>query len=248
MSLQLGPLFAFPMHAKPWCSYGTLRGKTPDCPRLDYRITAGFLDRDILNGGLHRAIDTGNASTEHPVLSPCSAPMRHLQHFDGARGREWELGGGWSLETWHLHPHPEDPQKPDSGTARGPWQQVERGQTVGLTGSTGRDLPDGSPMPPHTHIVLIRSGVAVDPEPYLHLNNAPGLRIQGATDDMATFTDVPEDHPFYHDIEWMAEKGITKGIPNRDGSLRFEPDRPVTRAEMSAFLHRLYSVVLQDVD
>jgi hypothetical protein len=56
--------------------------------------------------------------------------------------------------------------------------------------------------------------------------------------DMARFTDVPQDHPFRGDIEWAAQQGITKGIKNPDGTFRFEPDRPVTRAEVMAFLRR----------
>ena len=62
---------------------------------------------------------------------------------------------------------------------------------------------------------------------------------------MATFTDVPEGHPFYHDIEWMAANRITRGYPNKgpdgkpDGTFRYQPDSPVSRAELAAFLHRL---------
>lgn len=248
MALQLGPLYPQPLHEKPWCAYGTLRGRKPECPRFDYRITSGFLDRDILNGGLHRAVDVGNASTEHPVLSPYGGQMRQLHHFDGARGREWDLGNGHALEAWHLSPDPEDPHKPDKGTLRGPWQRVERGQQIALTGNTGADLPDGSPMPAHTHWMLLRHGVAIDPEPHLYIDGVFGVPIAGAIDDMARFTDVPEGHPFYHDIEWMAEQGITRGIPNPDGTLRYEPDAATTRAQMAAFMRRLYSVILADVD
>jgi subtilisin family serine protease len=42
---------------------------------------------------------------------------------------------------------------------------------------------------------------------------------------------------FEHDIVWMALEGLTKGCnpPRND---RFCPDRPVTRGELAAFLHR----------
>ncbi|QRZ61459.1 S8 family serine peptidase [Rothia sp. ZJ932] len=49
------------------------------------------------------------------------------------------------------------------------------------------------------------------------------------------FTDVPTTHPFYKEISWMAEQGITTGWA--DGT--FRPDAPVERAAMAAFFYRL---------
>ena len=242
MSLTLGPLFDKPMHPKPWCRFGLDRGETPDCPRLDYRITSTFTDVDLVNGGLHRAVDTGNADRGWPVLSPVNAPMRFLHHFDGARGREWDLGGAWLLSAWHVAASRNDPQRPVKGTAAGLWQMVRRGQTVALTGDTG--LGTGA----HTHIELKRAGIRYDPEPHLYIDGKPGDPIEGATDDMATFTDVPEGHPFYGDIEWMYEKGLTAGIPNKDGTLRYEPDAATNREQMAAFLHRLYLLIAAEFD
>lgn len=53
-----------------------------------------------------------------------------------------------------------------------------------------------------------------------------------------SFNDVPESHPFYEEIEWMASTGITEGFP--DGG--FHPSDPVTRQAMSAFMQRLYDL------
>jgi hypothetical protein len=50
-----------------------------------------------------------------------------------------------------------------------------------------------------------------------------------------SFNDVPTTHPFYDEVEWMAEEGITTGFP---GGL-FKPSADVTRQSMSAFMHRL---------
>jgi hypothetical protein len=50
-----------------------------------------------------------------------------------------------------------------------------------------------------------------------------------------TFSDVSPSHPFYDEIEWMAEEGISTGY--QDG--RFRPSEPVTRQAMSAFMYRL---------
>jgi hypothetical protein len=50
-----------------------------------------------------------------------------------------------------------------------------------------------------------------------------------------TFSDVPADHPFNAEIEWMAATGISTGFP--DGTYR--PGEPVTRQSMAAFMARL---------
>ena len=43
-------------------------------------------------------------------------------------------------------------------------------------------------------------------------------------------------------IEWAKEKGLIKGYP--DGS--FQPDKPLTRAEMCAILERFYALLWED--
>ena len=48
----------------------------------------------------------------------------------------------------------------------------------------------------------------------------------------ATFTDVPTDHPFYADIEWLHAAGYASGYA--DGS--FDPTRPLTRQAAAAML------------
>jgi hypothetical protein len=49
-----------------------------------------------------------------------------------------------------------------------------------------------------------------------------------------TFSDVPEDHPFFAEIEWMAAEDITTGY--RDGT--FRPGDTLTRVQVAAFLYR----------
>jgi hypothetical protein len=51
------------------------------------------------------------------------------------------------------------------------------------------------------------------------------------------FTDVPTDHTFYTDIQWLAGEGITRGCNPPDNTL-FCPDDFVTRGQMAAFLVR----------
>ena len=47
-------------------------------------------------------------------------------------------------------------------------------------------------------------------------------------------SDVPTDHPFYEDVVWAAQRGITTGYP--DGTYR--PTGPITREAIAAFLFR----------
>lgn len=56
--------------------------------------------------------------------------------------------------------------------------------------------------------------------------------LQQRNTPVARYTDVPPDHTFYEDIEWLAANGIT----NVTG--RYQPDAPTTRGMMAAFLHR----------
>ena len=54
-------------------------------------------------------------------------------------------------------------------------------------------------------------------------------------DGTQTFSDVPASHPFYREVEWMADQGLTTGYD--DGT--FGPARAVSRQAMAVFLHRL---------
>ncbi len=50
------------------------------------------------------------------------------------------------------------------------------------------------------------------------------------------FADVPDDHIFVNDINWMKTAGVTQGCG--DGT-NYCPDDNVTRGQMAAFMHRL---------
>ena len=49
---------------------------------------------------------------------------------------------------------------------------------------------------------------------------------------LATFNDVPTNHPFFQFIEALADSGITAGC----GGGNYCPDEPVTRGQMAVFL------------
>jgi hypothetical protein len=66
-------------------------------------------------------------------------------------------------------------------------------------------------------------------------------RLAGGTISVAappvtpTFSDVSAAHPFFEEIEWMAEAGVSEGYS--DGT--FRPGTAVSRAAMAAFLQRV---------
>lgn len=60
-----------------------------------------------------------------------------------------------------------------------------------------------------------------------------GISVPAATSP-TTFSDVPESHKFFDDIEWCAQQGIVFGYKNGT----FRPSDPITRGQMCAMLHR----------
>jgi hypothetical protein len=56
----------------------------------------------------------------------------------------------------------------------------------------------------------------------------------GETPTEPSFDDVPVDHPFFAEIEWLAAAGIAEGYP--DGT--FDPTAAVSRQAVAAFLYR----------
>ena len=71
-------------------------------------------------------------------------------------------------------------------------------------------------------------------------------KLWGIVDDSwqptgkATFCDVSEKTPHYREILWLAENEVSKGWDMRDGTFEFRPYEKVARADMAAFLARMY--------
>jgi hypothetical protein len=76
------------------------------------------------------------------------------------------------------------------------------------------------------HLVFLLSAVVV-------LVVAIPLAVSAAT---SMFADVPDDHIFVDDINWMKTAGVTQGCG--DGT-NYCPQDDVTRGQMAAFMHRL---------
>jgi hypothetical protein len=141
--VQLNSMFAFPVRPASW--------QRPPGDH-SYRVTNPFTGVDLINGGLHRAVDLGNFRTNDPLRSPAGCQAKGRRHFDGAIGVDLLLYPNVVVTLWHLREHL-------LGTD---WRNVSRGQLIGYTGNSGRQ-----PMPAHTHVELWRGNTRFDPEPYL---------------------------------------------------------------------------------
>lgn len=169
---------------------------------LDYRVTGSFYGVDLVNGGVHEATDAGNGQTGHPVLAPADCRARGLRNYSrngtDALGLEFDLGGGYRLQLWHLGQTlpVADENKPPGQNSYGSWRDVRRGEVVGRTGNSGA-LVGGKAMPAHTHIRLELNGVPIDPEPYL-LGRAALPMLDGSSIQEDDVIDPTQIQPWFH--------------------------------------------------
>lgn len=147
MDIDLTRLMAYPVHPPDW--------QRPRGCR-DYRITNPFDGVDLVNGGLHQAVDLGNLGEGDPIRAPSDCMARSLTSANQALGVQLVLGGVTTLEAWHL----------SRADVPNTWTAVPAGEVLGLTGHSGV-MPDGKPMPGHTHVELKHDGMRFDPAPYL---------------------------------------------------------------------------------
>lgn len=61
------------------------------------------------------------------------------------------------------------------------------------------------------------------------------------------FSDLTPASPFYAEITWLAQQGISTGTRMPDGTVEFRPAAPVSRGAMAAFLHRFSGSPATDV-
>ena len=66
--------------------------------------------------------------------------------------------------------------------------------------------------------------------------NVFGLDLQNVSNP--GFTDVPTSYPYYKQIETVAKAGIMQGVGNK----KFEPNAPVTRAQMAEIIAKAYKL------
>ncbi|QYM75306.1 S-layer homology domain-containing protein [Leucobacter luti] len=70
------------------------------------------------------------------------------------------------------------------------------------------------------------------------------LTIPAATWDAVMqetpFTDVKKGQDFYSEISWMFNNGITTGVAQSDGTVKYEPKWKISREAVAAFMYRQY--------
>lgn len=140
----------------------------------------------------------------------------------------------------------------DPRTPQASWDSLERTTDGGLlTARAGWAGPDGSYTiggltPGADYLVTARGDGSVSsilwpgtyaPATATPVNASTAVPRSGIDLDFRTppFSDVTSQAPFFADIAWMVNKGITKGYP--DGS--YHPADPVSRAVVAEFLYRL---------
>ena len=65
---------------------------------------------------------------------------------------------------------------------------------------------------------------------------------RGSCSGRKDFVDVEDSTPHAADIRWLAASGISTGWELGDGTAEFRPYNSLKRADMAAFLHRLYGL------
>ncbi len=96
---------------------------------------------------------------------------------------------------------------------------------------------DGSYLSSHWNVADSSFLAEPDAPPPPDQPSDPDQQPDPEPEEPPAFEDVPSDHTFAGDISWLSSAGITKGCnpPTND---QFCPERPVSRAQMAAFLNR----------
>jgi hypothetical protein len=119
-------------------------------------------------------------------------------------------------------PAPCTPTFPDVSRSHPFFWEVELARWIGTT--TGYEDGGFHPSAPISRAAMaafLFRAFSVDPDEYHPPATSP-------------FPDVSTSHPFYEEVAWLAEQGVSNGY--QDGT--FRPAAPITRQSMSAFLQR----------
>ncbi len=118
-------------------------------------------------------------------------------------------------------------------TTGGEWVQVDPAHLRGPVTLHGVDADVVYPV--HSWWVVL--GSTSDP-------GADSLRIAwtGKPVGSGAFADVPAEHPFFDDIEWLAANGVTRGC-NPPANTMYCPEADVTRGQAAAFFVRAFGYV-----
>jgi murein DD-endopeptidase MepM/ murein hydrolase activator NlpD len=130
-----------------------LRGTPTIWPTTTTTVTSNFgyrRDPFTLNPSFHSGIDFG-ARENDPVYAAADGTIL-TTGSDSAHGNNIVIQHPSGIRTWYMHLNKINVHDGD---------QVSKGQTIGLVGSTGRSTG------PHLHYEVIKNGTSIDPTPYL---------------------------------------------------------------------------------
>jgi hypothetical protein len=114
-----------------------------------------------------------------------------------------------------------------------PLPDISRNVTASTTSTTFAGLTNGETYP-----VTVRAYAPQSPPPGTQYG--PAALTEGDPNGCPNtpFSDVPANHPFCTEIEWMVSEGITQGSAGAGGNIYFNPTQAVSRGSMAAFLFR----------
>ncbi|TGO05753.1 OmpL47-type beta-barrel domain-containing protein [Serinibacter arcticus] len=178
----------------------------------------------------HRVQVDGGAlpSTWTPVTAPVTVGADAATVHVRATDRAGNVSAAQSVRVPAATPEPETPVFGDVPAGSQFETEISWLASAGI--STGWELPDGSrefrPVTP-----IARDAMAA----FLYrLAGSPDFRAP----EVSPFTDVDVSNQFYEEITWLAEKKISTGWVQPDGTAQFRPYEPIARDAMAAFLHR----------
>jgi hypothetical protein len=169
-----------------------------------------------------RSCATGECFWAHPLQLPTGALITgaELSACDGDATEQVE----WGVISQ---------QKPDID-----FDEVLVGPSTGATPGCQTfpvTLPVPAPVDNDTHSYILAVG-AVPGTNLGFLSFRVRYRLQvSAAPAVATFADVPTNHPFFRFIEALAAAGVTGGCTPAP-SPNYCPDAPITRGQMAVFL------------
>ena len=103
--------------------------------------------------------------------------------------------------------------------------------------TTSPDVPSHAPSGRPRRSISVPAAIGLAAATIVLSSTVSAVAVGGV------FSDVPSDHPFRSEIDWLVDTGISTGYA--DGT--FRPEAPVSRQAMAAFLQRSFEL-RDDID
>ena len=163
-------------------------------------------------------IDTESNTVAQSVRYSTLGPTSDTLALDPSGKRLYSWTGGFNVREGRTYTSIQD-FNPATGKSNLPENVVE---LTHITGLTGRIVPS------HDGAALYALGTDYNT-----------LTVIALPAEGTGFTDVGPDNPFITEISWLANKGITTGWTESNGTKTFRPLESVNRDAMAAFMYRM---------